>query len=141
MTDSGGKCLGEGKSLAGESEGRWEVRLPILPAMAAAKLSISTDRGDQKAIADILVGEVWLASGQSNMTRSVGNADFPKEVMEVARQEAADAGEDGLGAGGEFELQEFGAAGGVDRRGGEAGGDEGLGFGGEGEEGGGFGVI
>ena len=89
VTDSGGKCLGEVKSLAGESEGRWEVRLPILPAMAAAKLSISTDRGDQKAIADILVGEVWLASGQSNMTRSVGNADFPKEVMEVARQEAA----------------------------------------------------
>jgi len=89
ITDSGGKSLGEAQTTAGESEGRWEVRLPALPAMTAAKLCVCTDRGEQKAINDILVGEVWLASGQSNMTRMVGTADFPKEVMEIARQEAA----------------------------------------------------
>jgi sialate O-acetylesterase len=48
--------------------GDWLVRLPALPAGGPHTLSVeSPATGEMLAITDLLVGEVWVASGQSNM--------------------------------------------------------------------------
>lgn len=51
-------------TLAGE-EGRWEVRLPPMEAGGPHGISIRGSR--EIELEDILIGEVWLCSGQSNM--------------------------------------------------------------------------
>lgn len=49
-------------------DGKFQLRLPPLPAGGPYKLQIrNRDTGDECVLRDIWVGEVWLASGQSNM--------------------------------------------------------------------------
>lgn len=64
--------------------GRWKLDLPPLPASAVpANLVIAT--GDRTLVLeDLLVGEVWLCSGQSNM-------DFPLARATGGKEEAASA--------------------------------------------------
>ncbi len=48
------------------ADGRWEV---ILPAMPAGGPFVLTVQGKKiMEIKDVMIGEVWVASGQSNMT-------------------------------------------------------------------------
>lgn len=57
-----------GKSVSGKSDaaGRWKVLLEALPAGGPHDLTISS--GTEKVVAhNVLVGDVWLCSGQSNM--------------------------------------------------------------------------
>ena len=60
--------------------GRWEVHLD--PMKANAKGQILTIRGSSKLeLTDVLVGEVWLCSGQSNMEwRVVQSANSKEEI-------------------------------------------------------------
>ena len=53
------------------ANGRWRVDLPALPASAQPASLIFTGKNTVK-LNDILVGEVWLASGQSNMELGMG---------------------------------------------------------------------
>ena len=54
----------------GDGEGRWEARLPALKAGGPFKLTASSGPRTQ-AIEDVLIGDVWLCSGQSNMELQV----------------------------------------------------------------------
>ena len=47
-------------------EGRWLVRLPALPAGGPHEL-VATSASGEACRTDILIGEVWICSGQSNM--------------------------------------------------------------------------
>ncbi len=59
--------------------GKWMVRLPALKAGGPHELTV---RGNNTIrLSDILIGEVWLCSGQSNMEMGVGVAmDAEKEI-------------------------------------------------------------
>ena len=59
--------------------GEWMVRLPALKAGGPHELTV---RGNNTIrLSDILIGEVWLCSGQSNMEMGVGVAmDAEKEI-------------------------------------------------------------
>ena len=61
-------------------DGRWRVDLPALSA--DGKAHTMTVKGTNTIqIKDVVFGEVWLCSGQSNMTWSLSqSADGPKEV-------------------------------------------------------------
>jgi sialate O-acetylesterase len=69
-------------------DGRWQVELKDLKPGDAMEMTIEDAAGDKKTIKNILVGEVWICSGQSNMQMSVNDsnrapeeiaaADFPK---------------------------------------------------------------
>ena len=51
--------------------GRWQVRLPTLKASTTGQDLVV--RGDNTVtVRDVLIGEVWLCSGQSNMERELG---------------------------------------------------------------------
>jgi len=51
-------------------DGRWSVRLPELPAGGPHVLTITGN--NRIEISDVLVGEVWVCGGQSNMERQLG---------------------------------------------------------------------
>lgn len=58
---------GKTKRAVADAHGKWVVRLPRLPASSKpAKLSVVTG-GKRIVLRNILVGDVWLCSGQSNM--------------------------------------------------------------------------
>lgn len=75
-----------------DASGRWQTALPPLSAGERGTLGFSDATGTT-VIQDVIVAEVWLASGQSNMTRVVGTPDFPAHVAETARAEAAATGD------------------------------------------------
>ncbi|RYF95799.1 MAG: sialate O-acetylesterase [Caulobacteraceae bacterium] len=69
-------------------DGRWRVNLPA-PAPGGPYQLEAHSEGQAQRLMDVLVGDVWLCSGQSNMemaVRQVANAD----------SELAGAGDDGL---------------------------------------------
>lgn len=73
---------GQKKTAIADAAGKWLVKLDALKASADARTLLVTE-GKQKTriqIQDVLVGEVWLGSGQSNMAMTVSRAkDFEKE--------------------------------------------------------------
>ncbi|MEQ1894309.1 MAG: hypothetical protein ABL998_17345, partial [Planctomycetota bacterium] len=64
--------LGAGALTArADAGGRWQVTLPAAHASGAQTLTIEGD-GERRVLADLRLGEVWLASGQSNMEWTLG---------------------------------------------------------------------
>ncbi|MDR7191380.1 sialate O-acetylesterase [Luteimonas terrae] len=58
------------RSARADDAGRWSVELPALPAGGPHMLTARA--GDvSRTVADVLVGDVWLCSGQSNMELQV----------------------------------------------------------------------
>lgn len=55
------------KTAATDAEGRWSVELDPLPPNAIPSELVVTDSKTTLKCTDVIVGEVWLASGQSNM--------------------------------------------------------------------------
>jgi sialate O-acetylesterase len=79
------ELAGQKVSTTTAADGRWSVRLAPVKAGGPHALTIS---GKNKVVlSDILVGEVWIAGGQSNMERQLGPRagqqpidDWKKEV-------------------------------------------------------------
>lgn len=77
---------GQKKETVADASGKWQVYLDPMPASATpCKLVVRSSIGNQPSeIDNVLVGEVWLCSGQSNMAFGVGGqekpaaADFPE---------------------------------------------------------------
>ncbi len=69
-------------------DGKWTVILEPLKACAEPQtMTISSDGGGARSIHDVLVGDVWVASGQSNMERQLGPRGGQKDI--VGWEEAA----------------------------------------------------
>jgi sialate O-acetylesterase len=69
---------GQTKTATADPKGKWLVKLN--PLKAGEALTLTVKGGNTITIQDVLVGEVWLCSGQSNMQMTVSAAkDFPKE--------------------------------------------------------------
>ncbi len=66
-------------------DGCWAVKLDSSKADATSKtMLIETASGEKKELKNILVGEVWVCSGQSNMQWTVARAKNPKEEIAAA---------------------------------------------------------
>lgn len=81
-----------------DQAGRWSVVLPAMPAGGPFTLAVNT-RGGRQTIGDVMIGDVWLCSGQSNMEFHVsqglnaagetGTADDPRmRLLTVGRDTA-----------------------------------------------------
>src|SRR5207249_8940342 len=64
------------------SEGRWIMRLDQLKAGGPLEMTVAGK--NTITMRDILVGEVWIASGQSNMEWPVSKAASAQSVVAVA---------------------------------------------------------
>jgi len=78
----------EGKShtFTAGPNGHFKGQLPSLEAGGPIEITIEAARQKiTKKISNVLIGEVWLASGQSNMAWRAGKSnDFPKEKQTAA---------------------------------------------------------
>jgi sialate O-acetylesterase len=64
-----------------DANGRWRVELPAMPASAAPANLFLRAGADTLTVTDVLVGDVWLCSGQSNMEWTVAqSADAEREI-------------------------------------------------------------
>lgn len=72
-----------------DSRGKWSVTLPPMKPSAKGRTLTASQNGDAARLDDILVGEVWLASGQSNML-------FRLNQSSKAGEEIAASGDDQL---------------------------------------------
>ena len=75
-----------GKSTAtvkADESGRWQVELPAMQASAEA-VRFVVEAKNRIELSDVLVGEVWLCSGQSNMEWTVAiSASAQQEIAEA----------------------------------------------------------
>ena len=63
------------------SDGKWKVALPELKAGGPHELAIEGSSGASVTFEDVLIGEVWICSGQSNMAMTVSrSADSEQEI-------------------------------------------------------------
>ena len=83
------RFAGQVKQATADVKGGWSAELdPLVASAEGRELTIEGSGGSRIVVADVLVGEVWLASGQSNMgitvmgamnrDREVPAADYPK---------------------------------------------------------------
>lgn len=80
---------GQQKEATVGNDGKWKTSLDPMPANAVGQtLEVKSEEGNREArIEDVLIGDVWICSGQSNMemgmeacgeTDAIAKADFPK---------------------------------------------------------------
>ncbi len=72
----------EGRETVTGSDGRWSLRLPT--PEAGGPYTLRVEGNNALAFEDVLIGEVWICSGQSNM-------EFPLRAVRNGEQELAAA--------------------------------------------------
>lgn len=73
--------LGQGTAdTTADAEGRWRVTLPPQP-VSTQPLILRVQGRNILEIRDVLLGDVWLCSGQSNMEMALGACDTPADVQ------------------------------------------------------------
>jgi sialate O-acetylesterase len=72
---------GQSKTTTADTGGKWSLKLDALKASAEARVFKASGKdGRSVEVKDVLVGEVWFGSGQSNMAMAVASAaDFEAE--------------------------------------------------------------
>lgn len=65
---------GHSREAAADGTGRWQVLLPAMPAGGPHRLRLRSGGDVVQEIRDVLVGDLWLCSGQSNMEFPVSRA-------------------------------------------------------------------
>jgi sialate O-acetylesterase len=86
------KFLGQSRSATTSADGKWTVRLAKLKSGGPFTMTIAGGKGSAPiTINDVLVGEVWLGSGQSNMVFNVSNTGHRPYGLLDEKQEIAAA--------------------------------------------------
>ncbi len=71
---------GRTEKVKSDAEGNWLVTFNGLKASKAPQNLVLTNGNDKQVIKDVLVGEVWLASGQSNMEWPISKTNSAAEA-------------------------------------------------------------
>jgi len=71
-------------SVRADSSGNWEARLEALPAGGPHTLTVSTP-SKQLFRRNILIGDIWVAAGQSNMEWPLTDSSGAEDAIEAAR--------------------------------------------------------
>ena len=74
--------LGSVTGTAAVRDGNWALTLPPLPAGGPYMLTCS-DGTHTVTLSDVMLGEVWLCGGQSNMELALMNSKDPQEALDT----------------------------------------------------------
>lgn len=76
------ELAGQKKTVKAGADGKWMVKLDAMPASAEPRTMVVSSQGTDRKLqmANILVGDVWLCSGQSNMEMSLGGCNAPEDI-------------------------------------------------------------
>ena len=100
------KFADQSQTATADADGKWTVKLdPLKASDKPATLTVAAAGGKPVTVKNVLVGEVWLGSGQSNMEMSVGGcldagkfaaeAKYPKiRMMTVNKRPAGEPKDD-----------------------------------------------
>lgn len=70
----------EAKGMA-DDKGAWRVSLPAMPANATGQVLTLKSKGKTLNFNNVLIGDIWIAGGQSNMQHPLSNVeDGPMEI-------------------------------------------------------------
>ena len=73
---------GKEKSVVTDKDGKWSVKLDAMKA--ATSPAVMTVSGKNKlTLSDILMGDIWVCSGQSNMEWVLGNCNRPDDLQQA----------------------------------------------------------
>jgi len=61
------KFAGQEKSGVADDTGRWQIKLDPLKANSKPQTMVVTNNKETRSVENILIGEVWICAGQSNM--------------------------------------------------------------------------
>jgi sialate O-acetylesterase len=100
---------GQTKSAVAGADGRWEVKLDAMAASSNPQILSIEAAGKKRDLQDVLVGEVWMCSGQSNMEWTVSKdwnaepelaaANYPNmRLIRVPKKGTQDLQQDFAGA-------------------------------------------
>ena len=79
------KFGGQNKSAVAANNGQWKVLLDAMPANAKPqKLDVSAGE-DKLSLSNVVVGEVWICSGQSNMQWPAARVPAVKALTSKAK--------------------------------------------------------
>jgi len=90
------RFAGQKATAVADAEGHWQVTLKAMPANAKPQTMTITAGRERLTFQNILVGEVWIAGGQSNMEFNMGpvwrnggtnKVDAPKHGPNIQQQE------------------------------------------------------
>ena len=80
---------GNAVAATADGQGHWIAKFPPLkPSTGAADMTITDGGGKATVVHDVLVGEVWLGSGQSNMFLAVKRVDHAEQEIAAAKYPA-----------------------------------------------------
>ena len=79
------KFSGQTKHVQADANGKWLVKLDKLKASFIPQV-LTVESGEAKTFTNILVGEVWLCSGQSNMEKPIGPKAGQKPVFNYEQE-------------------------------------------------------
>ncbi len=82
---------GQKKSTRAASDGKWRIDLSALPVSSEGRIFKVTGSATATPVAlnDVLVGEVWICGGQSNMERQLGPRPPQKPIVGWEKEVAA----------------------------------------------------
>ena len=69
-----------------DTNGRWRVDLPKMKAGGPYTLVVKGENGEESEISDVMIGDVWLLSGQSNIDVHIERV-YPQYTTEVDNYE------------------------------------------------------
>ena len=69
-------------SATADADGRWRIDLPKMKAGGPFVLEVSGENGEVRILNDVLVGDVWLLSGQSNIDVTIERV-YPQYANEI----------------------------------------------------------
>lgn len=73
VPSQGSGPVGQKKKAVADAKGKWAVKLDPMPACAQPLTLVVAGKSGKKVISDVLVGDVWVGSGQSNMQMGGGS--------------------------------------------------------------------
>jgi len=77
---------GESASATADADGNWAVTLPAMKATSSGAITMSVASGTRELqLSNLLVGDVWFCSGQSNMSWPLVHTDNSAEEIASAR--------------------------------------------------------
>lgn len=79
------KFSGQTRSVHAGRDGKWIVKLGRMNASFAPR-TLTIESGETKNFTNILVGEVWLCSGQSNMEKPIGKQRGQKPCLNYEQE-------------------------------------------------------
>ena len=76
---------GQSVAATADGSGKWMVQLAAMPASGEGRvLRVSSPAGKPISLANVVVGEVWICSGQSNMEWTLSRSQNSKEEIAAA---------------------------------------------------------